>query len=253
MRTELRRRLRRILRRDRPAHDPFRCEILTSPPPAELTKGWQSPDVPARQRDAFQPVLQEMYAGRPREDFLALSQAVTDTGLASSRLVEAGCGNGWNAEVLRFLLKQPIDYVGLDYSTPMIHLARSSQPDHPFLVGDATALPLKTNGCDVLISGTVLMHLLGYAEAIQEAGRVSRRWCIFHTVPVVRRRATTLLRKLAYNSPVVEIIFNENELCAHFEKDPLHLERTYESVPHSYLDSHLGEPVQARTYLCRVA
>jgi len=58
------------------------------------------------------------------------------------------------------------------------------------------------------------MHVLEYRQAIAESVRVTRKWCIFHTVPVMLYRSTTLLQKRAYGEPVVEIIFNQAELEA---------------------------------------
>jgi len=229
------------------------CSVLDGPVPAALSRGWQEAVVAQRQRDAFGDLLRQLREGRPREDFLALAHAVAATHAECPSLIEVGCGSGWNAEVLARLAPQPLAwYVGLDYSTSMVSSGQADHPDGRFVVGDATQLPLRDACCDILLSGTVLMHLLGWRQAVQEARRTTRRWCIFHTVPVCPAHPTTRLRKLAYGVPVVELVFNTAELTAQFSACDLQVRDTFPSVPHPYLEAVLGQPVSAFTYLCEV-
>src|SRR5262249_58760128 len=129
--------------------------------------------------------LDEMRAGRPRADFAAAAEAVRLTGLADPFVIEVGCGSGWNSEVLDTLLGRKVRYVGFDYSLSGLIVGKRVYPGMTFGVGDATALPLADRCCDVLLSGTVLMHVFDYARAISESRRVARSWAIFHTVPVL--------------------------------------------------------------------
>lgn len=218
----------------------------------ELLSGWKDAAVAQRQHAAFVPLLRQMYRGNPREDFVAVAKAVELTGLENPLVVEIGCGSGWNSEVFTYLLKRAVRYIGLDYSTAMVASAKQCYPNVPFVVGDATALPLRDGACDILVSGTVLMHLLGYREAIHESRRVTRRWCIFHTVPIAQQRPTTVLRKFAYGSAVVEIVFNVEEFLNLIENNGFVLHKALESVPHDCLSQVLGESISARTYLCEI-
>jgi hypothetical protein len=84
-----------------------------------------------------------------------------------------------------------------------------------------------------------------------ESRRVARRWCIFHTVPVVQRRPTTIMRKFAYRSPVLEIIFNEPELLGLISDSGLVVRNTLESMSYEIADV-LGERAMTLTYLCEV-
>jgi len=219
--------------------------------PKELEEGWKSEAIPEKQHAAFAPLLRQMRRGRVREDFAALAKAVEMTGLADPLTIEVGCGSGWNSEVLTYLLGRPIRYMGLDYSKAMVRLGKRCYPNLRFVVGDAARLPLRDAACDILISGTVLMHLLGYSQAIRESRRVARAWCILHTVPVVQKRPTTILRKFAYGSPVVEVVFNEPELLRLIADSGLVVRHTLESIPYALADV-LGESASARTYLCEV-
>ena len=251
----MRQTIRRWLGRSQDSLQPvsYGCEIIDDAIPPEILKGWQDPVVAERQHKAFLPLLREMYKGKAREDFVAVATAVKMTGLENPLIVEIGCGSGWNSEVLAYLLKRSFRYIGLDYSSAMTSLGNRCYPDVQFIVGDATVLPFQDSACDILLSGTVLLHLLGYRDAIRESRRVARKWCIFHTVPIVHERPTTMLRKLAYGNPVVEIVFNEEELFELIEDSGLLLGEVFESIPHDYLREVMGEPVSARTYLCAIA
>ena len=227
-------------------------EVIEGEIPLELVHGWRDPMVAERQHTAFVPLLRQMYKGKPREDFIAVATAVQTTGVEDPLLIEIGCGSGWVSEVLTHLLKRPVRYVGLDYSRAMTALGKRCYPDLPFIVGDATVLPFQDGACDILLSGTVLMHMLGYREAISESRRVTRRWCIFHTVPIAQQRPTTLLRKFAYGSPVIEVVFNVEEFLKLIEMNGFALHHVLESIPHNYLSQILDEPISTRTYVCEI-
>lgn len=215
----------------------------------DKSAGWQEPSVAEKQYAAFKPLLEEMRHGRPREDFTALASAVRTTGLSHPSIIEVGCGNGWNSEVISFLLKIPIDYCGIDISQTMTLKGKKIYPGREFLLGDATSLPVKDQSCDILLSGTVLMHLLGYEDAVRESFRVTRRWCIFHTVPLMNRRETTMLEKRAYGQPAIEIIFNEKEFIRLVEACGFVVREVIDSLPYDLSDV-LGEPTFTRTFIC---
>jgi ubiquinone/menaquinone biosynthesis C-methylase UbiE len=228
------------------------CQILHEEPGPELENGWRDWHMAERQLEAFIPLLEQMRAGEAREDFVALAEAVRLTQAESPLIIEVGCGSGWNSEVLRWLLKRPFQYVGLDYSVAMTTLARQEYPKMPVVVGDATRLPFHDRSCDILLSGTVLMHVLGYQQAIRESRRVPKRWCIFHTIPVVVSRPTTYLRKYAYGTQVVEVVFNQNEFESLLANYGFAIRHVLKSIPHHYLEEVIREQVTAKTYLCEV-
>lgn len=212
--------------------------------------GWHTTSVAGRQDAAYRVLMQEMYAGRPRQDFVAAAEAVRLTGKTDDSILEVGCGSGYYSEILSHLLKRRGRYVGVDYSPAMIGLAQKHYPSSPFVVGDATALPFADGAFETVLNGVSLMHILRYDLAVAESRRVARRWCIFHTVPITQKRPTTVLRKLAYGGPVVEIVLNEKELLTLIENHGLRVRQVFESIPHIYLDKVLSDTVSARTYLC---
>jgi len=243
--------LRRWFRgsRDVPISDGY--EVIDGEVPPKLLQGWQDFAVAERQYLAFTPLLRKMYEGNPREDFVAVATAVQMTGLENPLIIEVGCGSGWNAKVLAHLLKRPVRYIGLDYSLAMTALGKRCYPNTQFVVGDATTLPLRDSACDILLSGGVLMHLLGYQKAIRESVRVTRRWCIFHTVPVLQHRETAVLCKRAYGQLTIEIIFNEGELHYLLEQSGMVVRYLLDNIPYN-LASILGEPTVTKTYVCEV-
>src|SRR5262245_13349703 len=225
--------------------------VIESPAKQSEMDGWQAEDVSERQIAAFAPLLNEMRAGRPRADFAAAAEAVRLTGLADPLVIEVGCASGWNSEVLDTLLGRKIRYIGFDYSMSGLRVGKRVYPTMTFGVGDATALPLADGCCDVLLSGTVLMHVLDYKRAISESRRVARSWTIFHTVPVLQHRETTVLSKLAYGGKTIEIIFNERHLRDLISGCGLKIRHVLNSVAYD-LQSVLGESTATKTYVCEV-
>jgi SAM-dependent methyltransferase len=214
--------------------------------------GWTVPSVARRQHAAMAPLIAEAKNGNPRVDFRVAADVIAATGESNPLIVEVGCGSGYYGDILSALVLNPVRYIGLDYSTEMTGLARASYPDQLFVAGDALALPFATESCDISLSGTSLMHIPDYRIAIQEMVRVSRRWCVFHTVPVLARRPTTVMSKLAYGAPVAEIIFNRGELEGLFAECGLRIRRTTPSLPYD-VGSIVGERTFTLTYLCERA
>jgi ubiquinone/menaquinone biosynthesis C-methylase UbiE len=223
--------------------------------PLELARhddGWHDQDVAERQDEAFCTILQQMHAGQPRQDLIAVAEAMRSTQMEHPTILEVGCGSGYNSEVLAYLLSTTVRYTGVDYSQAMIHLAARKYPERPFFIGNATRLPCPDSAFDIVLNGVSLMHIPHYQAAIAENRRAARRWCIFHTVPVLQQRATTHLRKLAYGQPTDEVIFNEGELYHLFEQHHLRVHAVYASIPYDLSDV-LGEYTTTKTYVCEVA
>lgn len=241
--------IRRLVRfREQPAASAG-YEILAGPPVAD-SSGWRAESVAERQHQAFEPLIQAARSGSPRRDFAVAAEAIRRTGLMNPSILDVGCGSGYYAELLPILLGAALRYVGVDYASSMIRLARRTYPREHFVTADARRLPFPPATFDVVMSGTSLMHIPDYETAIRESVRVSLSWCVFHTVPVMEGRPTTYLRKRAFGETVAEVVFNRTELERIFEREGLRIDEVFESIPYD-LSEVLGESTKTLTYLCR--
>jgi SAM-dependent methyltransferase len=203
--------------------------------------GWLAARTVTRQERAYQGLIAAMKRGEPRLDFKVAADAVAATGIANPRLLEVGCGSGYYSEVFATLLPAGVRYTGIDYSGAMIARACADYPSTAFEVADATRLPYADRAFDIVFNGVSLMHIVDYQAAIREAARVASNYCIFHTVPVFTEYRTTFLRKYAYGAPVVEVVFNEQELMSLCHDAELRLEREWPCIPydvHEVTDHH---------------
>lgn len=219
---------------------------------SSMPDGWKNRQAARRQDLAYQSLLAEMYAGSPRQDLLAAAKAVELTGIEAPEILEVGCGSGYYSEIIPHLLGRPVGYIGLDSSPAMIQLAHSRYTDRLFLLGDASRVPLEDRALDIIFNGAALMHTPEFEMAILEASRVSRGWCVFHTVPVRLDGDTTFLVKRAYGKKTIEVIFNRAALLESFSRCGLSVCAVMESVPYD-LEHILGEPTLSLTYLCRLS
>src|SRR5438128_10265707 len=176
------------LRRDTPNSASARYAVLERESAMrQPINGWRRRDTALRQDATYRSLIEQMRAGRPRQDFLVAAEAVRRTGLPDPSILEVGCGSGYYSEILSHLLGRRVRYVGLDLSQAMTRLALDRYPDRPFVIGDATSLPFADSSFDIVLNGLSLLHTLRYEAAISESRRITRAWCIFHTVPVLHR------------------------------------------------------------------
>jgi SAM-dependent methyltransferase len=216
-------------------------------PDPQLSTAWRDPRIPTAQRAVVEMELRQMVMGQPPLVFSQLAEAVRATSCEHGTIVEVGCASGYYAEVLAHLLGHDVRYLGLDYSAALIAEARRRYQARPFLIGDATALPLAGDVCDVLISGCVLLHVADFQRAIVESSRASRRWVIFHRTPVVNG-PTLQYTKLAYGVRCLEWAFGEAELLSQFQAAGLRIARTYDIGQNKLPQT--GYQGYNRTYLC---
>lgn len=175
-----------------------------------LADGWRDLSIPKKQRDLVDRELAQMCAGNAPKLYSVAAEAIRQTDCADPTILEIGCASGYYSEVLAYLLGHPIRYVGLDYSMPLVRLARTIYPRTPFLNGDATHLPFADMAWDVAISGCVILHVPDWQRAVAETARVARQWCVFHRTPICSG-PTQLTSKQAYGVPVIEWHFGEEE------------------------------------------
>ena len=227
-------------------------QVLSGPDEARRmtasSGGWLAERTVARQERAYNHLLAEAKAGRPRLDLRVATDAVIATGITNPRLLDVGCGSGYYSEVFATLLPGGLRYTGIDYSRAMIARARAHYPSTAFEEADATKLPYADGAFDIVFNGVSLMHIIDYPAAISEAARVAMRYCIFHSVPVFDDHRTTFLRKYAYGAPVVEAVFGKDELSSLCKAAGLRLIREWPSIPYDVSDV-TGHRSSTVTYL----
>ena len=179
---------------------------------AELAQSWCSDEIPRKQRALVQRELAELYSGRPPKVFQVLADVLQPHVRPGIGLLEVGCASGYYYEVLEYLLKTRVSYVGVDFSSAMIRLARMYYPQGQFEVGDGAALRFEDNGYPIVVSSGVLLHVQNYAGHIAEAARVASGIVVLHRTPMYRAAATAYFKKLAYGVETFELRFNEGEL-----------------------------------------
>jgi ubiquinone/menaquinone biosynthesis C-methylase UbiE len=211
-------------------------------------QGWRAAEVSERQLDAYRPLLEAMHTGQVRRDFAVAAECLRLLPLANPTIVEIGCGNGFYSEVFASLYRRPHRYVGVDYAEAMVASARKRYGALQVAVADASALPFPARTFDVGWSGTVLMHLPDYARAIRETCRVSRQFCVFHSVPVRLAGPTLFLTKRAYGATVAEVLINRMELEASLRDSGLTIRHVLQSLP--YWGGGVADDLDTLTYVC---
>lgn len=93
-------------------------------------------------------------------------------------VIEFGCGEGVSTWYLRRTVPEA-RIVGFDLHRPSVEVAQHLAQGATFLVGDALSAPFHSGAADLVVMLEVLEHLTTPAQALGEAARVSRRWCIF--------------------------------------------------------------------------
>lgn len=214
----------------------------------EILRGWQDPLAASGQMAAYRPLLQNMYQGQVRRDFAVAVDCLRLINLDNPSLLEVGCGNGYYAEVLSYLYQRPFRYIGLDYSRAMIASAHQNYPQATLGVGDALKIPFADASFDIVWSGTVLMHLPDYKQAIEETCRVARRFCVFHSVPLCLTEETMFLTKKAYGVPVAEVIISQAEFEDILQAHGLVVKHILESLP--YRVDNIVDRIETLTYIC---
>lgn len=212
------------------------------------SNGWLAARTATRQERAYTALIAAMKQGEPRLDLKVAADAIEATGIANPRVLEVGCGSGYYSDVFTTMIADGVRYTGIDYSHAMIARARTRAPSTTFQVADATRMPFADRSFDVVFNGVSLMHIIDYQAAIHEAARVATSYCVFHTVPVFQDHRTMFLRKYAYGAPVIEIIFNKQELIALCRDAGLRLQREWRSLAYDVHES-TGHHSTAETYL----
>lgn len=216
-----------------------------------LRAAWQDDALPARQRELVEHQLRQYRAGARIDVFDVFVQCLRELPdlVSGMSLLEVGCSSGFYSEVLE-IAGLPLIYVGCDYSSAFVGLARSKYPALEFVVEDATNLHYPNAAFDVVVSGCCLLHIPEYAMAVAETARVTRQYAIFHRTPVVWGQEEQWYRKQAYGVETVEIHFNEVEFLALLKINGLELISSH-TLHEEVLTVDGAQGRAIRSYVCK--
>lgn len=179
-----------------------------------------------------------MYQGRVPALFQVLSDCMKPYLSNGCTVLETGCASGYYYEVLEYLSSKRIRYTGVDYSEPLISMAKSHYPSARFKVADGSRLPFKDREFAIVVSGGVLLHVPNYAEHIAESCRVAKRIVVAHRTPVCRNTPTRYLKKFGYGVEMVELVFNEKEILSIFSSNGMELVKSVETASNTSQDEY---------------
>ncbi len=74
----------------------------------------------------------------------------------ANKVLDIGCGNG---RLINLFNDKEIDYLGIDYSEPLVEIAKENFPDRRFEVGDLLNLKQSSDEFDVVLLIAVLHHI----------------------------------------------------------------------------------------------
>lgn len=211
----------------------------------EFSSVWQDPSLPEKQWSLTRTELPKFKDVPP---MAAAVQILKKIPLKNPRLLEVGCSTGYYNEVFKKAGIR-VKYEGCDYSPAFITKARTIYPMIKFKVCDAAQLTYKDQEFAIVFSAGCLLHMVAYKKAIKEAARVGSHYVIFHRTPVVHLTDTLFTKKIGYGLPMLEVVFNEEQLVDLFYKNALGILaiNTHSQFP----VPGLSEPVFMKTYLCQ--
>ncbi len=183
---------------------------------SEMESAWKSPAIPLSQRALVQQQLGEMYSGTIATPFHVLAEIMNKVVSNGSSVLEIGCASGYYYEIIEYLLSKRINYTGVDYSPPMIDLAKDYYPKATFFTADGANLFFADRKFEVVISSCVLLHVPNWREHVFETARVSEKYVVAARTPVCKSGPTRYMKKFAYGVETVELLFNESELVREF-------------------------------------
>lgn len=108
--------------------------------------------------------------GPGSETRMVLSSFVND----DEKVLDVGCGPGWNYDHFQMYGPNVKDYLGLDYSNRFVRVANQRNPGK-YAYGDVRKIEQPDESWDVVILQDVLEHTNGFKKPLKEAMRVASK------------------------------------------------------------------------------
>lgn len=162
-----------------------------------------------------------MYKGDGAAAYQALADIIRPYVTNGTTVLELGCSSGYCYEILEYYLNRQLDYTGVDYSQPMIDMARGYYPDTTFFTADGANLFFADRKFQIVISSCILLHVPNWRQHVYETVRVADKYVVASRTPVCRQSSTRYMKKYAYDVETVELLFNEAEIVREFQLNGL--------------------------------
>ena len=173
---------------------------------------WKSNMIPIRQRALIQKELKGLYENNIPFHYHVLAESLKSIASNHCKIAEIGCASGYYYEILEYLLGLEIDYLGVDFSKPLLEMAKNYYPKAKFCNADGANTPFASRQFDIVISSCVLLHVKHYLSHLIETTRIADKYIVLHRTPISRQKETRFFNKTAYGIDTFEIRFNENEI-----------------------------------------
>ena len=184
---------------------------------ADLSQSYAAPEIAEQQRPLVDQQLEEMRAGNPPRHFevageiVALLKDISEQDHAM--LLDAGCSSAYYHEIVEHYAPGWAEYVGVDYNSGMVEMARHRYPGLVVLQMDTQQLDARDRAFDVVLSSGTVNHVLDWQATLRELARVTDRWLILHRAWVyVNEWPTYTGKSNAYGQDVWQHRWNEREL-----------------------------------------
>ena len=108
--------------------------------------------------NGFETIYDEMYQTfiNYKDEFTFYSEILKSH--QKNEVLEIGCGSG---NLACYFINNNYNYIGLDYSTDMVNLCKSKNPESNFILGDMTSFKLQNITESIIITGRTTSYLLG--------------------------------------------------------------------------------------------
>jgi len=173
-------------------------------------ESWKNKGIPYKQLDLARTSLCIFNGRKPVIEFDVAVEMIKKINIAKQTILEVGCSSGYYSEVFK-TSSLKLKYFGCDYSPEFIGLAKKVYPNVNFKLSDAAKLEYQSGQFDIVMLGSVLLHVVNWKKAVSEAYRVSKKYIFIHRHPVIHLFETQTFLKMGYGVKMFEIIFNEAE------------------------------------------
>jgi ubiquinone/menaquinone biosynthesis C-methylase UbiE len=219
---------------------------------ADYGEAWLSSEIPEKQWAVAKPQIDRLQNGELTPEFAGFIRAIR-VGLHGQlnmerRLLEIGCSSGYYGKVLSHAFPE-IEYVGVDFSNDFIKFGQQKFSDLNLHIGDTTDLRFDDQEFEIVVSGSVLLHVYEWKLAVKETCRVTSNLLIVHRTPASTKE-TALFVKKAYGVKMIEWTFNEQELVKEVTQHNFHLIESFPVYPGDEISDNSSEPKQF-TYVFR--